>query len=99
MSHKIFLLILFIKVEVWKNKVDRSCVERIRAFQNPPALIGQIMEMIIILVGKQKLPESSFLFKTDQQQSTGKEEKNTNENLKANKQRKIEKIFIIIYLL
>lgn len=33
------------EVEVWMNKVDKSCIERIRAFQTPPVLIGQIMEM------------------------------------------------------
>ena len=33
------------EVEFWMNKVDKSCVERIRAFQTPPVLIGQIMEM------------------------------------------------------
>lgn len=66
--------------------MDRSCVERIRAFQNPPALIGQIMEMIIILIGKQKLPESSFLFKTDQQAVGGnKDDKSNADNAKINK--------------
>jgi len=33
------------EVEFWTNKVDKSCIERIRAFQTPPILIGQIMEM------------------------------------------------------
>ena len=33
------------EVEFWMNKVDKSCIERIRAFQTPPTLIGQIMEM------------------------------------------------------
>jgi dynein heavy chain len=33
------------EVEFWMNKVDKSCIERIRAFQTPPVLIGQIMEM------------------------------------------------------
>lgn len=57
------------QVDVWKNRVDRACVERIRAFQNPPALIGQIMEMIMILIGKKKLPESAFFFKAEQSTS------------------------------
>lgn len=35
------------EVEFWMNKVDKSCIERIRAFQTPPILIGQIMEMSI----------------------------------------------------
>lgn len=33
------------EVEFWMSKVDKSCIERIRAFQTPPVLIGQIMEM------------------------------------------------------
>ena len=38
-----------------RYKVDRPCIERIRAFQNPPALIGQIMEMVMIMIGKKKV--------------------------------------------
>jgi ATP-dependent 26S proteasome regulatory subunit len=33
------------EVDFWMNKVDKSCIERIRTFQTPPILIGQIMEM------------------------------------------------------
>ena len=33
------------EVDFWMSKVDKSCIERIRAFQTPPVLIGQIMEM------------------------------------------------------
>ena len=76
-----------LKADVWKNKVDRPCVERIRAFQNPPTLIGQIMEMIIILIGKNKLPESAALFKSDQT-SGGKDDKSNPDNAKQNKPRK-----------
>ena len=43
------------QVEHWRNRVDKACVERIRSFQNPPALIGQIIEIIIALIGKRKL--------------------------------------------
>jgi hypothetical protein len=42
------------QVEHWKMKVDKSCVERIRAFQNPPALIGQIIEIVIVLIGRKR---------------------------------------------
>jgi dynein heavy chain len=45
------------QVEHWRNKVDRACIEKIRAFQNPPVLIGQIMEMVLIIIGKKKLQE------------------------------------------
>jgi dynein heavy chain len=59
----------FKQVDFWKNKVDKACIERIRGFQNPPALIGQIMEMIMTLVGKKKFP--------DQNQSVQKSESTT----------------------
>ncbi|XP_023932047.1 dynein heavy chain 5, axonemal-like isoform X1 [Lingula anatina] len=36
----------------WKGKVDRSCIERLRAFQNPPMLVGHVMEMVMTLIGK-----------------------------------------------
>jgi hypothetical protein len=49
--------------------VDKACIERIRGFQNPPALIGQIMEMIMTLIGKKKFP--------DQNQSVQKSESTT----------------------
>jgi dynein heavy chain len=45
------------QVEHWRNKVDRTCIEKIRAFQSPPILIGQIMEMVIVMIGKKKFPE------------------------------------------
>ena len=39
----------------WKDQVDRSCIDRLKAFQNPPSLIGHIMEMVMTLIGK-RLP-------------------------------------------
>lgn len=45
------------QVETWKNKIDKSCIERIKTFQNPPPLLGQILEMTIALIGKKKFPE------------------------------------------
>lgn len=45
------------------------------------------MEMIIILIGKQKLPESSFLLKAEQQTNgVNKDEKYNNDSVKNNKQ-------------
>lgn len=75
-----------IKVESWKNKVDRPCVERIRAFQNPPALIGQIMEMMIILIGKNKFPENSPVFKSST--DGGKDDENSKVNADKSKSSK-----------
>jgi hypothetical protein len=46
---------LFGKVEHWRNKVDKLCIEHIKSFQNPPALIGQIIEIVITLIGRRKL--------------------------------------------
>ncbi|UJR24993.1 hypothetical protein I4U23_006354 [Adineta vaga] len=40
------------EVEFWMSKVDKSCIERIRTFQTPPILIGTIMEMVLILIGR-----------------------------------------------
>lgn len=60
-------------VENWKNKIDKACLERIRTFQNPPPLLGQILEMTITLIGKKRFPEiqSAKLERSD----TIKEEK------------------------
>ncbi len=35
--------------------MDRTCIEKIRSFQNPPQLIGQVIEMVMVLIGKKKL--------------------------------------------
>ena len=32
--------------------MDRSCIERLKVFQNPPVLVGFVMEMVMILIGK-----------------------------------------------
>ena len=37
--------------------MDRACVEHVKGFQNPPYLVGQIMEMISVMIGKKKLTE------------------------------------------
>jgi dynein heavy chain len=44
-------------IENWKNKIDKGCIERIRTFQNPPALLGQILDMTVTLIGRKKFPE------------------------------------------
>lgn len=64
------LFILKKKVIIWKGKVDRACIERLRGFGNPPTLVGQVMEMVMILIGK-RLP-SQRLYET--RELTGKEE-------------------------
>jgi dynein heavy chain, axonemal len=67
------------QVDFWKSKVDRASIERIRAFQNPPTLIGQIMDMMMVLIGKKKFPENFFSLKTTDQtnsQSSATKEKN-----------------------
>ncbi|XP_077973667.1 uncharacterized protein LOC120348568 isoform X2 [Styela clava] len=39
------------QVEMWRNKVDRGCIERLKKFQNPPVLVAQVLEMVMVLVG------------------------------------------------
>lgn len=36
---------------IWKGKVDRQCIERLKNFQNPPLLVGYMMEMVMTLIG------------------------------------------------
>ena len=64
---KVFLTM---QVLIWKGKVDRACIERLRGFGTPPVLVGQVMEMVMILIGK-RLP-SQRLYET--RELTGKEE-------------------------
>ena len=49
-------LFSYSQVEFWKSKVDRQCIERLKAFQNPPILVGSIMEMVFTLIGKKTPP-------------------------------------------
>ena len=44
-------------IENWKNKIDKGCIERIKTFQNPPVLLGQILEMTVTLIGRKKFSE------------------------------------------
>ncbi|MBN3318102.1 DYH6 protein, partial [Atractosteus spatula] len=34
----------------WCNKVDRSCIERVSRCQNPPFLLVQVMEMVLVML-------------------------------------------------
>nr|CAB3238692.1 dynein heavy chain 8, axonemal-like [Phallusia mammillata] len=38
------------QVELWKSKVDRGCIERLKGFTNPPVLVAQVLEMVMVLV-------------------------------------------------
>ncbi|XP_053397319.1 dynein axonemal heavy chain 5-like isoform X6 [Mercenaria mercenaria] len=46
----------------WKSKVDRNVIERLRGFTSPPVLVGMVMEMIMILIGK-RLPSQRIEMK------------------------------------
>ncbi|XP_070190368.1 uncharacterized protein [Littorina saxatilis] len=59
------------QVLVWKHKVDRQCIERLKAFQTPPILVGQVMEMVMMLIGK-RLPSQRIQESRDY--PTGKED-------------------------
>lgn len=43
---------LILQVLVWKNRVDRSSIDRIKSSQNPTIVVGLAMEMIMVLIGK-----------------------------------------------
>jgi hypothetical protein len=38
--------------------VDKTLIERIRSFTNPPAIIAKIMDMILVMIGKNHFPEA-----------------------------------------
>ncbi|XP_060567478.1 dynein axonemal heavy chain 5-like [Ruditapes philippinarum] len=52
----------YLQVLHWKGKVDRNVIERLRAFTSPPVLVGMVMEMIMILIGK-RLPSQRIEMK------------------------------------
>jgi dynein heavy chain len=49
-----------LQVEYWKSKVDRQCIERLKNFQNPPMLVGHVMEMVMTLIGKKSISKSTI---------------------------------------
>ena len=53
-----------IQVGLWKGRVDRQCIERMKNFQNPPLLVGQVMEMVMTLIGK-RLPSQRLEFRAE----------------------------------
>eukprot|EP00794_Sanderia_malayensis_P000407 gene407-1042_t len=40
------------KVDTFQKRVDRGCIERLRAFQNPTPMVGMTMVMLMILIGR-----------------------------------------------
>ncbi|XP_071818739.1 dynein axonemal heavy chain 5-like isoform X4 [Apostichopus japonicus] len=46
------------QVYYWRDQVDRTCIEKIRSYQNPPQIVLQVMEMVMALFKKNK-PASS----------------------------------------
>lgn len=40
------------QVNIWRSKVDRSTIDRLKGFTNPTVLVGQVIEMVMILIGK-----------------------------------------------
>ncbi|CAL1527205.1 unnamed protein product [Lymnaea stagnalis] len=59
------------QVMIWRSKVDRGVIEHVRAFSNPPILVGQIIEMVMVLIGK-RLPSQRIT--EVRESSTGKED-------------------------
>ncbi|XP_059166583.1 dynein axonemal heavy chain 8-like [Physella acuta] len=60
------------QVNFWRNKVDRGVIEHVRAFSNPPILVGQIIEMVMVLIGK-KLP-SQRISESNREANSGKDD-------------------------
>lgn len=46
------LLLSYNQVHRWQSKVDRSLIERLRAFQSPPPMAGMTMVMVMVLLGR-----------------------------------------------
>ena len=44
-----------------QKKIDRGTIERLRAFQNPPPMVGMTMVMLMVLIGR---PEFSHIVTT-----------------------------------
>lgn len=53
--HKNTNVVFCSQVMFWKHRVDRQCIERLKNFQNPPILVGHIMEMVFTLIGKKSV--------------------------------------------
>ncbi|KAJ1151043.1 hypothetical protein NDU88_003830 [Pleurodeles waltl] len=44
----------------WCSKVDKGCMERLLRCQNPPYLVGQVLEMVLVMVDSLPYDESGF---------------------------------------
>ena len=42
----------FSQVIVWQERLDRTCCERLKAIQSPPTMVGMVMLMAMVLLGK-----------------------------------------------
>ena len=45
---------MLLQVLYWKSRVDRQCIERLKNFGNPPVLVGYVIEMVMVLIGKRQ---------------------------------------------
>ena len=43
-------------------KIERGCIERLRAYQQPPPLVGTVMVMVMVLLGRKEF--ASYVQKT-----------------------------------
>ena len=66
MKHRLLCIVVLsvTQVGLWKGRVDRQCIERMKNFQNPPLLVGQVMEMVMTLIGK-RLPGQRLEFRQE----------------------------------
>ena len=65
-KHRLLYIVVLSATQVglWKGRVDRQCIERMKNFQNPPLLVGQVMEMVMTLIGK-RLPNQRLEIRPD----------------------------------
>ena len=59
----------WLQVEYWKSRVDRQCIERLKNFQNPPMLVGHVMEMVMTLIGKKSINKDRGEYPSKDEQS------------------------------
>ena len=59
------------QVNVLQKKIDRGTIERLRAFQNPPTMVGMTMAMLMILIGR---PEFASYVPSSQSKAERKQE-------------------------
>ena len=72
--------------------MDRQCIERLKNFQNPPVLVGHVMEMVFTLIGKksvQRQDKGEYPGKEDQSGRYSASSSSTKFTIKKSKYRAV----------